>query len=171
MERIFMCLLVAFSFLSSTAQPPSSPPSPRLPSHAVGDIPFDPALDDSAFHLCDSSRVFQYYNTEAYFLDNKDSLRLYFLNWFKPGDVKDPSGYVTVKFIINCSGMTGRFRLLEMDSTYQPVHFDDLITGQLLSLVKGWKNWKPPHYKGKFYDSYQYITFRIVNGKIISISP
>ncbi len=121
--------------------------------------------------MFDSSRVFQYYNTQAYFLDNKDSLRRYFLDGFKPGDAKGPSGYVTVKFIINCSGMTGRFRLLEMDSAYQPGHFDARMTGQLLSLVKGWKNWKPPHYKGKFYDSYQYITFRISNGKVISISP
>jgi hypothetical protein len=161
-----MWLLVAFSFLSSAAQQP-----PGLPPHSVGDIPFDPTLDDSAFHLCDSLHVFQYYNTTAYFLINKDSLRRYFLSGFKPGNARGVSGYITVKFIINCSGMTGRFRLLEMDSTYRLAHFSDDITGQLLSLVKGWNNWKPSHYKGKFYDCYQYVTFRIRNGKIISISP
>jgi hypothetical protein len=41
----------------------------------------------------------------------------------------------------------------------------------LMDLVKQLRGWQPAVYKGKIYDSYQYITFRIRNGKIISITP
>ena len=136
---------------------------------SVGDILFNKSIDDSSFRLCDPVRVFQYYNTDAYFLDHKDSFSRYFLSNYKP--VPGVEGYITVKFIINCEGSTGRFRLSEMDRNYQPCHFDQRISGQLLSLVRALKNWEPALYKGKHNDSYQYITFHLQNGKIVSISP
>ena len=170
MKQILVLGLTFFTLTASFAQKPSSIDKP---TRNVGDILFDKSLDDSDFHVCDSSGVFQYYNTDSYFLDNKDSFRRYFFSRFNPVPATTPeqSGYVTVKFIINCDGMTGRFRVLEMDSSSRPFTFDKRISGQLLSLVRAWKNWKPAKYKGRFYDSYQYITFRMRNGSIISISP
>ena len=157
-----LILLIAHS-LRSFAQTP--------PPH-VGDIPFDSRLDDSSFHLCDTAIVFQYYNTGSYFLKNKDSLGRYFLSQFifVPEAARE-SGYITVKFVINCKGLTGRFRVYGMDSGYQAARFNERLSGELLSLVKHWKFWEPASYGGKIFDSYQYITFRIRNGNIISISP
>lgn len=168
MKRIVPMFIVFFG-LASCAQKP--PPVSRAVS-AVGDIAFDPSVDDPAFRLCDSARVFQYYNTESYFLDHKDSIRRCFLSRFIPvAGVKGQSGFITVKFIINCDGLTGRYRLSEMDSSYQPYHFDPMVSGQLLSLVKGLSHWEPALYKGRYYDSYQYITFRMRDGHILTISP
>jgi hypothetical protein len=162
-------ILFFFFALSACAQ---KPPALSRPASAVGDIFFGKAIDDSSFLICDSSRVFQYYNTDSYFLNHKDSFRIYFLTHFIPApDTPGQSGYITIKFIINCEGATGRFRMTEMDSTYQPRNFDKRISGQLLSLVKSLRDWNPARYKGKNYDSYQYITFRIRNGRITTISP
>ncbi len=138
----------------------------------VGDIPFDSLQDDPAFIVCNPKQVFQYYNTISYYKDHKKEIVQYLLANFRTQDsFQDQNGYLTVKFIINCHGNTGRFRLLEMDSSYQPTHFREGVSQQLLSLVKQLSGWQPAVYKQKVYDSYQYITFRIRNGKIIRISP
>ena len=163
---MILSVLCFFLELASYAQQPTAI---SRADTSVGDIIFNKSIDDSSFRLCDPARVFQYYNTDAYFLDHKDSFSRYFLNSYTP--VEGQEGYITVKFIINCEGSTGRFRLSEMDGNYQPCHFDQRISGQLLSLVKALKNWAPARYNGKYFDSYQYITFHLQKGKIVSISP
>jgi hypothetical protein len=138
----------------------------------VGDIPFDSLKDDPGFVVCNEKMVFQYYNTKSYYKDHKNGIVKFLLDGFRPQEsFADQTGYLTVKFIINCKGETGRFRLFEIDSSYQPSHFKEALSGQLLGLVKQLRGWQPAVYKGQIYDSYQYITFRIRNGKIISITP
>ncbi|HJT75475.1 MAG TPA: hypothetical protein VJ720_15670 [Chitinophaga sp.] len=141
-------------------------------SENVGDIPFDSLQDDPSFVVCNPRIVFQYYNTGSYYKDHKKEIVKYLLDNFRTKDsFQDQNGFLTVRFIINCNGNTGRFRLLEIDNNYQPIHFREGLSRQLLSLVKQVRGWQPAVYKEKVYDSYQYITFRIRNGKIISISP
>lgn len=138
----------------------------------VGDIPFDSLRDDPAFVVCNEKQVFQYYNTNSYYKDHKNEIVKYLLDHFHPQETfADQNGYLTVKFIINCKGETGRFRLFEIDNNYQPAHFNEALSAHLMDLVKQLRGWQPAVYKGKIYDSYQYITFRIRNGKIISITP
>jgi hypothetical protein len=143
------------------------------PAEQVGDISFDPLKDDSTFVLCNPHFVLQYYNTpRAYYKDHKNEISDYFNTHFKAAPAgDDQTGYLTIKFIINCNGMTGRFRLFELDSSYHAYHFSEVISEQLLHLAKELKGWEPASYKDKKYDSYQYITFRLKKGKIISISP
>jgi hypothetical protein len=142
-----------------------------FPEH-VGEIPFDSLQDDPQFTVCNEKKVFQYYNTGSYYKDHKNEIVKYLLGHYKPEDnFGDQHGYLSVKFIINCKGETGRFRLFEIDSNYQPASFNKALSGQLLSLVKQLHGWQPAVYKEQVYDSYQYITFRIRNGKIISITP
>jgi hypothetical protein len=62
------------------------PVSNRLSdSLEVGDIVFDPSIDDPAFKICDVHRVLQYYNTGSYFLDHKKEIGRYFTSHYKPG--------------------------------------------------------------------------------------
>jgi hypothetical protein len=138
----------------------------------VGDIPFDSLQDDPGFVVCNPKHVLQYYNTKSYYKDHKKEIIKYLLDNFNSQDsLQDQNGFLTIRFIINCNGNTGRFRLFEIDSNYQPIHFKEAFSQQLLSLVKQVSGWQPAVYKQKVYDSYQYITFRIRKGKIISISP
>ena len=145
---------------------------PAGDSIEVGDIIFDSSIDDPAFRVCDAHRVLQYYNTGSYFLDHKKEISRYFISHYKVGgDTANQTGYLTIRFIINCSGETGRFRLYELDSAYQSFWFNKAVSGQLLTLVRQYKGWQPATYRGRVYDSYQYITFRLKKGRIVCITP
>jgi hypothetical protein len=143
----------------------------RFPPN-VGDIDFDPALDDSAFVVCDPKVVLQYYNTPSYYKNHRRAIELYFRNHYRPpANAAGQNGYCTIRFIINCKGQTGRFRIYELDTHYQPYTFDKQITSRLLQLTKAIQGWEPAAYKSNTYDSYQYITFKLQKGAIACITP
>jgi hypothetical protein len=138
----------------------------------TGDIAFNAALDDSSFIICNPNVVFQYYNTVSYYKQHKREIEQYFKrNYHQPAQAARQTGYITVRFIINCSGKTGRFRMNELDNYYQPYKFDASISSQLMTLTKALTNWQPAEYKNKIYDSYQYITFKIKKGAIECVLP
>jgi hypothetical protein len=170
LRRLPLILLSPFAYTQA------QPTSPQRHDN-VGDIAFDPALDDTSFHLHDSTRVWQYYNS-AYWLDHKDSITRFIRDRYHPPvdaanstTAANQNGWLTIRFIINTDGRTGRFRLFEMDSTYQPTHFDPRISSALLAAIKAWSDWRPAHYKEWRFDTYQYITFHLRSGMITTISP
>lgn len=138
----------------------------------TGDIAFNAALDDSSFIVCNPNVVFQYYNTVSYYKQHKREIEQYFKrNYDQPVQATGQTGYITIRFIINCSGKTGRFRMNELDDNYQPYKFDTSINNQLMTLTKGLTNWQPAGYKNKIYDSYQYITFKLKKGALECVLP
>lgn len=138
----------------------------------VGDISYDPAIDDPAFTICDSQRVFQYYNTRSYYKVHKREIAAYFMTHFIPGrDTAGQTGYLTIRFIINCSGQTGRFRLFQLDRGYREFRFSEAVSSQLLNLTRQLKGWQPAAYNNNIYDSYQYITFTMNKGRLVCITP
>ena len=138
----------------------------------TGDIEFNAAWDDSTFIVCNPNAVFQYYNTGSYYKQHKREIEQYLKRNFRPAvQTAGQTGYITIRFIINCSGKTGRFRMYELNEHYQPYTFDTQITSQLMTLTKSLKNWQPAEYKNKIYDSYQYITFKVKKGAIECVLP
>jgi hypothetical protein len=138
----------------------------------TGDIPFDAALDDTSFTVCNPQIVFQYYNTDSWYKQHKRAIERYFKNNYQPTNpTDDQSGYLTIRFIINCSGKTGRFRMYELDKKYQPHKFHPNISSRLMQLTKDLQGWQPAAYKNKIYDSYQYITFKLKKGVIECVLP
>lgn len=164
--------LLTFAFFTASlhlcSQP--APLASNRPEH-VGDISFDPSKDDSDFIICDTQRVIQYYGTTSYYKNHKKEIAQFLTSRFTPSDTLHQSGYITIRFIINCKGETGRFRMFELDSNYHAFHFSEKISGQLLQLTKQIKGWQPAKYSDYILDSYQHIIFKIRNGKIVSISP
>jgi len=138
----------------------------------TGDIAFNAAIDDPSFTICNPKEVFQYYNTTAYYKQHKREIEHYFKSRYQPSaQTAGETGYLTIRFIINCSGQTGRFRVYELDANYQPAKFDTGITSQLLKLTKELRGWQPAVYKNTIYDSYQYITFKLKKGAIACVLP
>jgi len=135
-------------------------------------IPFDPKLDDPAFSLCEIESLHPYYSTNARNRKDKRELVGYFTASFK--DVKGTetqSGFVVIRFIINCQGQTGRFRIESFDKNYHPLTFNKGITDQLLARTKNLKDWIPGQYENRMFDSYFYFCFKIKNGKLIDVLP
>ena len=139
----------------------------------VGDINFDSKIDDPTFKLCDEDRVHQYYNfgKGLQYKGEKQAINEHFKSELKTNEQKDESGVLTIRFIVNCNGETGRFRVQGMNNDFNEQNFSDNITNQLLSLTKKLNGWIVGEIEGKKYDYYQYLAFKIENGKLIEIMP
>ncbi|MCH2229757.1 MAG: hypothetical protein MK105_05380 [Crocinitomicaceae bacterium] len=140
----------------------------------VGDIYFDPKLDDIQFQICNEDNILQYYNFyeslnyegEKYALDEQ-----IYAQFKERKRVKNESGYITIRFIVNCHGETGRFRTTQMDQNYELKKFDKSIVEQLESITKSLQGWLPGKGEDTNLDYYQYITYKIDSGKITDILP
>lgn len=142
-------------------------------AHYVGDIYFDPAQDDRKFMLCDDQEeVFQYFNFSRgmQIKGEKKALDRFIKTRFKKTKTTD-NGYVRVRFVVNCKGETGRFRLLVSDLQFKEASLSKELTSQLMEITKGIKGWQIIYHEGKNRDYYQYLTFKIVNGEIKEILP
>jgi hypothetical protein len=100
----------------------------------------------------------------------KRMISAFFEKNYQPVESKD-SGWIRVRFIVNCEGKTGRFRMMEADGDYQKKAFDPRISRQILELTQSLDGWKALKYKNKPVDYYQYLVFKINKGKIEKIMP
>ncbi|MBL0112718.1 MAG: hypothetical protein IPP42_18520 [Saprospiraceae bacterium] len=99
------------------------------------------------------------------------ALKAYFTTRLKDIAVQDETGYLTIRFIVNCEAKVGRLRVQGMDNAYQAKKFNDKLEHQLVSLVKDMGGWIAQEHEGKKYDYYQYLTFKIEKGIITDITP
>lgn len=175
---ILSCLLVVliFSFCSSPQESIESgmvadeSKYPRM----IGDIAPDSLLDNEGFVLCGSEKsLVQYYALgEKTYEGEKWTIERVFSKKYKMPKMDGESGLVRIRFVVNCEGKAGRFRLLAMDSDYNEKSFHSGITDQLLQITKsldGWKTFKRKN--GKPQEYYQYLLFKIRNGQLIEILP
>ncbi|MBL0102202.1 MAG: hypothetical protein IPP49_20990 [Saprospiraceae bacterium] len=112
----------------------------------VGDIDYDAKLDDTNFTLCNEKNTKQYHNLneELQYEDEKYTLNHTFISQFKPDPTIKDSGMIRIRFIVNCKGETGRFRLISSGYDYKEKQFDKAITDQLMTITKVSRD-------GKFY--------------------
>ena len=139
----------------------------------IGDIDFDPLVDRKDFYLCDPSQIVQYYNIGTTYSDEHGGLENDILKnlQLKQGKNKSESGFITVRFVVNCKGETDRFRVYELDQSLQKKKFETELVNSILTAVKKLDKWKVGSNKNEIMDSYFRITFKIVNGEIKSIRP
>lgn len=139
----------------------------------IGDIPADLNLDDADFELCgNEDAVLQYFNfgdSEKY-EGERIAIKAYFEEHYQP-IANDESGWIRVRFIVNCHWQTGRFRIIESDENYDERPFDKSISNQIIELTKNLKGWIGYEDEEKGLDYYQYLIFKIENGSIAEILP
>ncbi|MFD0796083.1 hypothetical protein ACFQZJ_01315 [Maribacter chungangensis] len=145
-------------------------PSTNVYMQRVGYIDPDIAVFSEGFEPC-GDYIFDYYNPErARYGEGKNGLRKFILNNFNTNDYTE-SGYLNIRFVINCKGETGRYVLHENDLNLVPKRFNPKLKEQLLKLTLALKNWNPNVINGNKVDSYMYISYRIEDGKITEIIP
>lgn len=140
----------------------------------VDDILPDSLLDDPAFRICyNEDQAIQYFNNGKgmEYEGDKPALTDIFHKQYKPVASIGQTGFIRIRFIVNCNGESGRFRMLCSDLNYLPVQFDTNITDQLLAITKSLKGWKPKLWKESKVDYYQYLLFKIKDGNLIAILP
>ena len=170
MKQLLIYSLIAIVF-NSCGQTQHSPTT--YPEH-VGDITYDAALDDKNFKICtNETNIPQYYNfgNGLQYKGEKIAIDKYFEKNFKGKSQKNETGLLTIRFIVNCEGKTGRFRIEGMDSNYQLKKFDEALENQILKLTKQMDGWIVGELQGQKLDYYQYLTFKLEGGQIIEIMP
>lgn len=139
----------------------------------VGDISFDANKDKTDFKLCGKEKdVYQYFNfgEGLTYEGEKITLEKEIRTKYKSVDI-DESGLIRIRFIVNCKGELGRFRLMGMNLNYQKKDFNSKITKQLLNITKNLKGWKKQVKNNIGYDYYQYLIFKIEKGNLIEVLP
>ncbi len=139
----------------------------------VGDVAFDERVDDPNFKICNETQVLQYYNfgKGLQYKGEKVAINQHFKANLKSKSLPGESGFVTIRFIVNCEGGTGRFRTEGMDKHYQKKEFNKELINEILRLTKQLDGWVIGTIDTHQLDYYQYLTFKIVDGKLIEIMP
>lgn len=139
----------------------------------VGDIQQDSILDDANFVVCNEQNTMQYHNLneEVQYEGEKYALDQTFTSQFKADPTIKDSGMIRIRFLVNCKGETGRFRLTAAGYDYKEKQFDPYITDQLIRITKGLKGWKMLSDKTGPKDYYQYLIFKMDEGNITEILP
>lgn len=141
----------------------------------VGDIKPDSILDNSSFAVCNEEKhLFQYFNTGEglQYEGEKSELIKEIKTQFNPViGIENQNGYIRIRFVINCKGESGRYRVLSSDLNYEPKKFDKAIQNELLNAVKKLKGWKILSKNDRPLDYYMYLIFKIKDGQIIEILP
>lgn len=169
--NFYIVILFALSWVICNGQ--NTRPSQSHYAGNVGDIAFDKKMDDANFRVCNENKALQYYNLPNGFPFEGEKVRLIeiFEGAFRNKRFENKSGYITIRFIVNCEGSTGRFRIQEMDSKYQPTTFDKNLVNQLLQTTRSLRGWQTANNGIENVDYYQYLTFKIAKGELTEILP
>ncbi|MDR2237502.1 MAG: hypothetical protein LBE92_15385 [Chryseobacterium sp.] len=168
-----VCFFAVFSFVLMSCQ--AEKKLSRYPD-TVGDIQFDRNLDDVDLKKCGKGKdrpfSFQYYHgTKEFDYKGEKIAIVERLNAENIYSEKKINGYITVRFLINCEGKTGLFRVSSMNSDLEDSGLDQELENKLLKFTKSLNGWMPKEIEGFKVDYYQYLTYKIENGKVSEVLP
>ncbi|OCA79566.1 hypothetical protein BBH99_05735 [Chryseobacterium contaminans] len=142
----------------------------------VGDIAFDEKLDEAGFKKCGARKErhfsFQYYHGPKMFGYKGEKIAIE--EKLKKENIyseKKVNGYITVRFLVNCEGKTGLFRSKHMDSDLKDAVLNEELENKLLNFTKSLNGWMPKEIEGLKVDYYQYLTYKIEDGKVSEVLP
>ena len=142
----------------------------ELPRH-IGIIEYDPKIDTIEFEVCNEESVYPYFHHKGLSYEGeKPAMVSSYERLFRPSDEQE-SGYITIRFIVNCKGEAGRFRMIQMDKNYELKKFSDEMPMQLYDITKSLEGWDVLERDNKSYDYVRYLTFKINNGVLKDIMP
>jgi len=145
----------------------------EYPLH-TGDIDFDLAIDGPNFKICQPKYSLQHYGPygegwHILYEGDKYELMREIKDRFQEKEMTGQTGYYTTRFLVNCEGDTGLFRVESMDKHYKSFEFNTGISKQLDEIIRGLKGWLPRKKGDKTYNYYMYITIKLEDGKIEKI--
>lgn len=143
-------------------------------SRWVGDIEQNDQVDELNFKVCNGDdKILQYFNLGEgpVYSGEKSSILNTFESKYKALSNNDQNGFIRIRFIVNCEGKTGRFRVLQSDDNFREIKFDESIVTQLVDITKGIENWQIFYRRDTPVDYYMYLIFKIKDGQLTEILP
>ncbi len=132
---------------------------------------FSDVVAKGSFQLCSMYTISSNHHAGKSYEGGGYTIKQHFLNNYEtPDAAKGQSGFITLRFVVNCEGKSGRYEVIGMDNNFKPFDFNRFITEQLTALMKDMKGWSPYEVDGTYYDSYKIINLKIQDGQIVSIS-
>ncbi len=140
----------------------------------IGYINQDEALLNDRYTLCGKGYIQHTYNGAALegYAVNKKHFREAAVKFFNNNSFDD-SGYLNFRFLVNCKGEAGWFEIIEMNLDFKEQAFHPDLVQQLFKFTSNPKHWNILKYKqnNEAYNYYNYISYRIEDGKITEIIP
>ena len=140
----------------------------------VGDIELNDQIDEMDFKVCNGDdKILQYFNLGKgpVYSGEKSKILNTFKSKYKPITNKKENGLIRIRFVVNCEGKAGRFRVLQSDYNYQETEFNKEIVSQLFNITKGIENWEVFKRNEVPVDYYMYLIFKITDGQLTKILP
>ena len=173
MKKIIIPIIVIFSILWS-CQTEKNADRKQKYLRWVGDIEQNDQIDKTEFKVCNGDdKILQYFNLGEgpVYSGEKSKILNTFKSKYKPIADKNQNGLIRIRFIINCEGKAGRFRVLQSDYDYQEKEFNKEIVSQLLSIAKQINYWEILYKEKNPVDYYMYLIFKITDGQLTEILP
>lgn len=164
-------LLLTLLFLACNSNTDNKSSSQSKYSNHVGDIEYDPEVDGDFKRCDDYSNQYYSVNGGLKILGEKPAIIKHFQENYTPIKMEGQTGFLTVRFVVNCEGQSGMFRIYAVDHELHSFSFEKEISDQILSASKTLKGWTIAKHNGKNYDYYQYLSFEIIDGFIKDITP
>jgi hypothetical protein len=137
--------------------------------HNVGDISFNPTLDNADFGFCDSTKI-RSGRTAISLKEGNVAIRSYCLeNFENQAQFESFSGFVTIRFLVNCKLEADRFRAHSMDYNFAPQACPAALKSHLTHLVSQLENWTLTADRYTQTDFSKFINFKIKDGTIEKI--
>jgi hypothetical protein len=139
-----------------------------------------PFLPIAKFNVCNEDHLFQYYHhannfsalaTETQYDKGFNFLNQYFKSELKPIlGAKKQSGWITIRFTVNCNGEKGRYKLYQMDETYKNFSFNTQLIKQIFdAFMKLPNQWTIKNIHNMNVDAGYHLVFKIKNGKLVEV--
>ncbi|MEM7105973.1 MAG: hypothetical protein AAF502_22750 [Bacteroidota bacterium] len=84
---------------------------------------------------------------------------------------KGITGFLRLKFMVNCEGKTGMLSWQTMDKFYKSMVVPTSLTDHLEDIFELTGNWKPLERNDYIHDAWKSIIFKIEDGNLVSIAP
>lgn len=121
---------------------------------------------------CDTARAW-YYSVDGKYPVSSPVLVTMVQSYVAPVKNMTGSGYITLRFTINCRGLMGKdIEVLQTDAAYKPSKFQQALIDRLIAFVRTLDKWSIASYEnGKPLAYRAFMTFKIQDGKIINVIP
>ncbi len=142
----------------------------KYPHHIGYLSPENPDFSKDFKRCSDRLPIGFYHSTAPHIYKNgKPTFRKYVQERYNSEGFTD-SGYLNLRFLIDCEGDLGDLEVNELDNDMQVIDLDDAMVEQLVGLTMQPENWANLERKEPR-DLYMYIIFKLEHGKVVEILP
>jgi hypothetical protein len=122
--------------------------------------------------FCDPTYLPQYFQVKAKNLKSSYQILKEWKAFYKNVEgVKSPTGFLTIRFFVNCKGEPCCFRFYELDKNYKKTTYSEDLKSQMTAFMNQLGGWKLAKLKDTPTNYYYYLTFKIQDNDFKTVAP